>query len=268
MATRKTHLELKTAMRFIRELLAEQSRYTIERWMSAATVVDYKDRRDMATSVDIKLEERIKSGLREEFPDHGLTGEETDAVNENAEYQWLIDPIDGTKWYVAQAHLFSISVALFRNQVPVLGAVQVPSSGQCFHAFHGSGAYLDEVPISGSSVRELRSAIVSVDAPKTDRLADDERAWFERKLIQLTRRAYRVRMLGAGALSGCWVSTGALDAFVDLTGYNKPQDVGAARIIMSEAGIKVEYITAPTGPKRLLAAPTALWEELRGLLDD
>lgn len=268
MATRQTNVDLKMAVSFIRKLLAEQGQYALERWTSAAAIVDYKNQRDMATSVDIEIEERIKSALREAFPGHGLVGEETDAENRSAEYQWLIDPTDGTKWYVAQAHLFSISVALFRENVPVLGVVQVPSSGQCFHAFQGSGAYLDEAPLSGSSITDLGAAIVGVEVPMTDQLVPDEHEWFERKLIQLTRRAYRIRMLGAGALAGCWMATGALDAFIDLTGYSKPQDLGAVRIIMSEAGIRVEFKRLQTGPDRLVSAPTALWSELQSLLDD
>jgi myo-inositol-1(or 4)-monophosphatase len=225
-----------------------------------------KDGRDLVTAVDRNAERAIIDALRAHFPEHGFQGEESAGERTDAPFQWLIDPIDGTKYYAGQAHLFSISIALLHLGEPVLGVVQVPTSGQCFYAAAGHGAFLDGERLSGSRVTRLEHAIVNVDTPHSDRLAADERLWFETRLVELTRRVYRVRSLGAGALASCWLATGALDGFVDLTGYNKPQDVAAGRIIVTECGARAEYVSCPVGPKRLLVAAPGLWEQLRQVL--
>jgi myo-inositol-1(or 4)-monophosphatase len=249
----------------IRDITSVQSDVLLERW-STATRLDNDGRRDFSTEVDVEVEMNIKSFLKERFPNFGFSGEETEDEESDSDYQWLVDPIDGTKYYGAQASLFSISVALLDKGDPVLGVVHDVCAGRCFHAFQGGGAFLDDRPLRGPNVDVLSKAIINVDTPGTDRLSPDERAWFEEKLVELTRQVYRVRALGVGAFAACWVASGAFDAYVDLTGYVKPCDTAAGRIIMQEAGIRLEYLTPPCGPPRLLAAPGKLWEPLVEIL--
>jgi fructose-1,6-bisphosphatase/inositol monophosphatase family enzyme len=125
---------------------------------------------------------------------------------------------------------------------------------------------LNGIKLSGSPVTQLEDAIVNVDTAKSSELVEDERSWFESALLKLTRNTYRVRALGVGALASCRLATGALDAFVDLTGYDKPQDVAAGRVILMKSGNKVDYVEFPVGPPRLVAAPPALWPDLVDLL--
>lgn len=237
----------------------------LNRWPNVGEI-SFKNRRDFATQVDLDIESNIKSALSSQFPDHGLSGEETGGQNPGSEYQWLIDPIDGTKYYAAQSSLFSVSVGLLYRGEPVLGVVYAPTSDQCFYACSGSGAFLDGHRLSGPHVAEVSDVIANVDTPNTHNLSAAEREWFERKLILLTRNFYRIRALGLGSLSACWLATGALDAYIDLTGYVKPQDLAAGRVILKEAGLRLEYLDAGVGPPKLLAAPKAIWEPLKSLL--
>jgi myo-inositol-1(or 4)-monophosphatase len=252
-------------LEMVRAVTRSQAKYVLSQWQNVTSLAK-KDGRDLVTNVDVDVERALKDHLRERFPMHGFWGEESAPERAEAPYQWLIDPIDGTKYYVGHAHLFSISVALLHLGEPILGVVEVPTSRQCFYAASGHGAFLDGVKLSGSEGTLLKQAIVNVDMSGTDRLNRGEREWFEAKLIELTRSAYRVRALGGGALASCWLATGALEGFVDLTGYSKPQDVAAGRIIMKECGAKVEYVSFGVGPRRLLAAPPPLWDQLHALL--
>ncbi len=258
-------LDLATISPTIRELAAEQGRYLLERWSSIGRR-DTKDRRDVVTDVDFEVERRLIEALKTSFPDHGFSGEETGDHGRGAAYQWLIDPIDGTKYFAAQASLFSVSIALVWRGDPILGVVYNAPARQCFHAFRGGGAFLDERPLSGPRVETLKEVIANVDTPNSHDLTDGERRWFESRLVELTRRLYRIRALGLGSLAACWLATGALDAYVDLTGYVKPQDVAAGRVVMREAGLRVEHVDVAHGPSRLVAAPAELFEELRDLL--
>ncbi len=258
-------MDLAELTRSVRTLAAEQGRYLLEHWSSIGGLT-YKDRRDMVTDVDLAVERRLIEELGARFPDHGFQGEETGDHNPEADYQWLIDPIDGTKYYFGLASFFTVSIALTLHGEPILGVVYNAPAGQCFHAFRHGGAFLDGLKLNGPKVKLLNEVIANVDTPETHNLPPEERRWFENKLVELTRRLYRIRALGLGSLSACWLATGALDAYVDLTGYVKPQDTGAGRIVMREAGLRTEYIDVSSGPCRLIAAPPELFDEFREIL--
>ena len=258
-------LALQDAVHFVRSLASDQAETVIRRWSSAVPLT-YKGPRDFATQVDLEVERNLKAALGARFPDHELSGEETEDSGRASDYRWLIDPIDGTKYYRGQSSLFAVSIGLAYRGEPILGVVYSAASRQCFYAWAGGGAFLDGQRIAGSTVEDLSEAIANVDTPGTDRLPAAEREWFEKKLVTLTRRIYRVRALGVGSLAACWLASGALDAYVDLTGRVKPQDVAAGRIIMKEAGMRVEYIQPGCGPERLVAAPPKLWPQLRDVL--
>lgn len=259
------NLDLAAVTRTVRKLAAEQGRYVLSRWPAIGTL-RYKDRRDVVTDVDATVERALIRELRARFPGHGFSGEETGDHDADADHVWLIDPIDGTKYYVGQASLFSVSIALLYRGEPVLGVVHNASSQQCFHAYRGGGAFVGEQRLSGPGVVRLDEVIANVETPETHRLSADERQWFESRLVELGRRLYRLRALGVSALAACWVASGALDAYVDLTGYSEPQDTAAGRVLMAEAGLRAEYLDVGVGPPRLVAAPPDLFEELREIL--
>lgn len=261
----RPEMNLAEVVHVVRDLAAEQGRLAVERWPDA-TPLEHKDRRDFVTEVDLEIERNIKAALRSRFPGHGLAGEETAAENRRSEYQWLIDPIDGTKYYAGRSSLFAVSIGLLFRDEPVLGVVYSAPSAQCFYAFEGGGAFLDGQRLSGSDVDDLSKVIAAVDTPGTHMLSEPERAWFEPKLLELSRRLYRIRALGQGSLAACWLASGAFDAYVDLTGYVKPQDLAAGRVIMKEAGARLEYLEPGAGPRRLLAAPPQVFDQLRRLL--
>ena len=162
-------LDLKATADFLTETVRVQGELALSRWESVGART-YKNRRDFATDVDLELEDNIKSRLRSLFPGHGLSGEESVDENPDSEYQWLIDPIDGTKYYADQSSLFAVSVGLLRQGRPILGAIYAPASKQCFHAYEGGGAYLDGLVLRGPRTRQLSECIINVDSPGTDLL--------------------------------------------------------------------------------------------------
>ena len=258
-------LRLAEVARVVGRLAREQGELALRRWSAAGPRVA-KGHRDFATGVDLEIERNLKAELAARFPDHGLSGEETGDEATGAEYQWLIDPIDGTKYYAAGASLFAVSVGLFHRGEPVLGVVYAAASRQCFHAWRGGGAFLDERRLTGSAATDLSAVIANVDTPEASALSAAGRRWFEDRLLALTRGVYRARALGQGSLAACWLASGAFDAYVDLTGYSRPQDLAAGRVIMAEAAMRVEHLDPGVGPPRLVAAPPRVFEDLRRLL--
>lgn len=249
----------------LQTLLREQGRKTLESWPTAECSVA-KDARDFATHVDLEVESALIDAITRRCPEHGIQGEESPAIHPHAAHQWLIDPIDGTKYFAGRSSLFSISVALLTQGRPVLGLVHAPASGQMFVAVDGCGAWLDGQLLSSRRGRPLGEAIVNVDMPGSDALEPDQRAWMESRWLRLSRHAYRVRSLGAGALAACWQASGAFDAYVDLTGLGNAQDLAAGRVILAESGHRVGFAEGPGALPRLMAAPDQLYLDLAALL--
>ncbi|MDJ0762135.1 MAG: inositol monophosphatase family protein [Myxococcota bacterium] len=260
-------MDLEKTLEFVREELSKQARLAMGRWNAVGSIA-FKNKRDFVTKVDEEIEGNLVSAIQSRFPDHGIWGEESDPTAPGAEYQWLVDPIDGTKWYAARSSMFAISVALLFRKTPVLGVVHEPASDQAFYASKGNGAFVNGDLLTGPAPRHLESVIANVDVPRSHALSDEERHWFEIKLVNITRSIYRVRSLGLGSLSACWLASGALDAYLDITGYVKPQDLAAGRIVMKEAGAKVDYVNPTVGPPRLLAALPPVWEKLASILEE
>ena len=120
---------------------------------------------DIVTEGDLQVHRYVSSRLQELYPGHALLSEEAGAQGQDAEYVWILDPIDGTKYYARGVPLYSISLALERRGETILGVVFNPQSDQMYRAAKGQGATLDNRPIQCSSVTRLEVAMLSVEIP-------------------------------------------------------------------------------------------------------
>jgi histidinol-phosphatase len=113
------------------------------------------------TEADVRCELAIREIIEARFPEHGFYGEETGSHDENAEYLWLVDPIDGTKAFVREYAMFSTQIALMRNGELILGVSSAPVYGELAYAERGRGAYLNGKPLGVSTVSSIESAALS-----------------------------------------------------------------------------------------------------------
>lgn len=226
--------------------------------------VSAKGPADLVTEVDREAERTIASILGGRFPEYGLVGEEGTADQGGRGVQWIIDPLDGTLNFVNGHPIASVSIALERHGVIVLGVVHQPYTNELFVAARGHGAELDGHPIRVSAVDRLADAFVLTGLPYDVR---------ERPAVPLeafgalARRARTVRIFGSAALDLCSVATGRADACIE-TGL-KPWDVAAGRLIVELAGGRFEeVVTEPdgAGPCWTLATNGRLHEEVRRLI--
>ena len=123
--------------------------------------VEIKEDQTPVTVADRKAEEVIRNTLLEAFPDHGFFGEESGREQEDAEYLWLVDPIDGTKSFVGGYGMWSTQIALMHRGELVLGVSSAPAAGELAWAARGAGAFLDGEPIAVSDRTVLEQASVS-----------------------------------------------------------------------------------------------------------
>lgn len=148
---------LSTALR-----AAQAAQQIIEKYYSGNFEVQLKADQSPVTIADIETEKVIKDILLTAFPDHGFYGEETGKVNAEAEYNWLIDPIDGTKSFVRRYPFFSTQIALMQGDELILGVSNAPEFDELAYAEKGFGAYLNHQPIQASGYIELTKSALSL----------------------------------------------------------------------------------------------------------
>ena len=113
------------------------------------------------TQADVECEHAIRDRILEHFPDHGFFGEETGKSQQDADYLWLVDPIDGTKAFVRQYPFFSTQIALMHNGEIILGVSSGTMLGELAWAEKGGGAWLNDKPLKVSDIADPDRAAVS-----------------------------------------------------------------------------------------------------------
>ncbi len=187
-----------------------------------------KDDKSFVTKADTEAEELIVSLIRERFPDHGILGEEGSEVNPEAEYQWVIDPIDGTRNFTNGIPLFAVSIAVLYRGEPVIGVVYNPATGSLYAAEKGKGATFNGSPMR-VSVQEAKKGLVTFGPGQGD-AKEKLRTFFQNGESYFRS----VRYLGCTALELAYVARGGTEGFVCIG--LKPWDYAAGRLLILEAG--------------------------------
>lgn len=177
---------LSTALRAARA--AEE---VIRRYYQGQFEIELKADQSPVTVADVEAETIIKGIILEAFPDHGFFGEETGKENPDAEFTWLIDPIDGTKSFVRGYPFFSTQIALMQGDELVLGVSNAPLFDELAYAEKGKGAFINDVRVKVSELSEFSQVTLSLGNIST--LAAGPR-WA--KLGELVGRVNRVRGYG------------------------------------------------------------------------
>ena len=188
---------------------------------------------DLVTDTDREAEALIVERLTDAFPDHGVVAEEESAVQLDARFRWVIDPIDGTTNFAHGIPFFSVSIALEDEGTPVLGVLYDPMHGEMFTSEKGQGAYLNGRPMRVSAVEKLQRAVFATGFPHTPDLRQVNLRNFER-FVPITQG---LRRFGSAALALAYVAAGRLDGYWDLD-LNR-WDLAAGVLLVSEAGGRI-----------------------------
>lgn len=114
---------------FINEL-ADMSGAYIAKHFGERIKVDFKKDNSPVTAIDKNTEAMLREAISKKFPGHGIIGEEYGICNDEAEFVWVLDPIDGTKSFISGVPLFGTLIGLMRNRAPILGVIDQPVLGQ------------------------------------------------------------------------------------------------------------------------------------------
>ncbi len=213
------------------------------------------------TQADVECEAAIRELILGRFPDHGIYGEEMGRTRGDAEYLWLVDPIDGTKGFVRQYPFFSTQIALMHNGEIVLGVSSAPMMKELAWAEKGIGAYLHGERLAVSSIDDPQRAAVSTGNLKS--LAKSA-GWD--KLGEIVALADRIRgygdfyhyhLLAAGKIEA------VIESDVNIL------DIAALSVLVTEAGgVFTDLNGNPPGigTRSVLAAAPALHAHYLGML--
>jgi histidinol-phosphatase len=133
----------------------------ILRYYHGQVEVETKDDQTPVTIADKEAEQCIRDILQRAFPDHGIYGEEYGAEREDADYLWLIDPIDGTKSFIQGYGMFSTQIALMHRGRIIVGVSSAPAMAELAWAAEGAGAWLDGQRLSVSRTADAAGASIS-----------------------------------------------------------------------------------------------------------
>ena len=212
----------RTAGNLIARNLGRQDQFTVEE----------KHVDDLVTTIDKECEQTITSILLKSYRDHAILGEENGLIgNPDAEYCWVIDPIDGTTNFVLGVPHCAVSIGLRYRGRPEVAVVFDPMLNEMFTAARGEGASLNGRRIRVSKRPTLAGAVIHTAPPARYREKMDAFMPVMRRLIDHTAD---IRRTGCASLDMAYVACGRCDGYLELG--LKPWDYAAGELLVREAG--------------------------------
>lgn len=184
-----------------------------------------KDFADIVTRADKLAETMIVDHIKQMYPDHRVRGEEGTDIKSDSEYEWIIDPIDGTTNFASGMDLFGISIGLYEKGEGRLGIMYFPALNKLTYAAKGEGARVnDKQVIIQKTDKQLKQSLIAAGFARGT----------ENMFLPLRANCMNVLAGGSFTAEALWLIEGKIDACLH-TGAT-PYDLAAARIIVEEAG--------------------------------
>ena len=192
--------------------------------------ITFKGRADIVTDIDIAAEKAVLEILTGEFPGFGILAEESQPVEGESPYKWVVDPLDGTRNYAHGVPHFCSIVALAKDNEMVAGVIYDPVREEMFSAALGQGAFLNGEPITVSETTELSRCLLSFDLGYVD-----EKAGLALDMVRsLWPGMYSIRMMGTAGLGLAYAASGRVDLFFHHS--LSPWDLATGLLLIREAG--------------------------------
>jgi myo-inositol-1(or 4)-monophosphatase len=213
--------------------LATVSGETILPFFRTALSVEDKGRHgsfDPVTAADRAAETAMRTLIRRTFPNHGIIGEEYGPERPDAEYIWMLDPIDGTKSFISGMPAWGTLIALLRSGEPVFGMMNQPFTRECFSGDGAKAHYRGPAGARDLRVRpctELADAVLFTTSPLLMNAGD-------REIFGRVEQAVRLSRYGGDCYAYCMLAAGHVDLVIETE--LKPYDVVPLVPIITGAG--------------------------------
>ena len=229
------------------------------------TTVTMKPDHSPVTNSDLDSEKLITSLIHKNFPDHSIISEEAGPELKDSEYTWIVDPLDGTRNYSVKIPFFCVSIALIKDQQPILGVIYYPVQKELFTAELGKGSYLNQQPIKINKDIEFETAFITI-ANARDKISRERAGKFYLALKPIN---YAVRQVGSVALELCYVGAGRFGATV-MVACNSWDIMAGALIVKEAGGIVTDFNGKPFDKDSIdiLASSPTIYQNLLKLVNE
>ena len=199
-----------------------------------ADAIEFKGLNDLVSYVDKTAEAKLVRNLSKLIPEAGFTTEEDTVNTQGKTYNWIIDPLDGTTNFIHGVPTYSISLALYEEDKPVIGIVYEINRAEMFHTHKGGAAYLNNKEIRVSQRNTLADSLLATGFPYYQ---FEKQAQYMQLLAELMRKTHGLRRIGSAAVDLAYVACGRFDAFFE---YNlNSYDVAGGAYLVQQAGGKI-----------------------------
>lgn len=196
-----------------------------------AKSIEYKGLNDMVSYVDKTAEKQLVKNLAKLLPEAGFITEEDTENIEGKAFTWIIDPLDGTTNFIHGIPTYSVSIALYEGDEPVLGVVYEINRGEMFYAYKGGAAYLNNREIRVSKSSNLSQSLLATGFPYYQ---FDKQPEYIKLFTEIMQKCHGLRRIGSAAVDLAYVACGRFDAYFE---YNlNAYDIAAGAFIVQQAG--------------------------------
>jgi inositol-phosphate phosphatase/L-galactose 1-phosphate phosphatase/histidinol-phosphatase len=242
------------------EFLADEARKITRLYFRSKFLTETKPDQTPVTEADKKIEETLRKLVAINFSTHGFIGEEFENSEAVTEYTWVVDPIDGTKSFLAGRPLFGTLIALCRNGVPVLGIIDQAILNERYMGVNGI-AKLNNTQISASSTQTLAEAVFATTNPFLFSAGN------KGKIEDVANQSKAV-VYGGDCYNYAGLASGSIDVVIE-SGL-KPYDFCAlAPIITAAGGVITDFggkaLTLESNGNVIAASSKALHEQILAL---
>ena len=237
------------SLRQAAERVARSAGQSLRQAKHTVLQVDAAEQHDIKLELDRRIQEQIRQEILQTYPKHGFLGEEGGEMARAGQYEWVVDPIDGTVNLFYGIPHYAVSVACRLDGRTLAGAIYDPNREELFSTHAGGGSACNGLPIHVAKRVELSEAILALGFSKGKATI--------RKCLELYQhygdRVRKLRAMGSAALDLAYVASGRLDAYIE-QGVSI-WDVAAGALLVEEAGGQVRISPGePAGKIHLVAS--------------
>ncbi len=208
-----------------------------ERKNFKSSLIEKKGHNDLVSYVDKKAEEMIVAELKNIFPEAGFITEEKTSEIKGAQFNWIIDPLDGTTNFIHGVPCFCISIALMNQTELVIGVVHELNLDECFYGWQNGGAYMNGNRIYVSETKTLSESLLATGFP----YHNYERMKPYMEIFDYCmHHTHGLRRLGSAAADLAYVACGRFEGFYEY-GLNSWDVAGGALIVKEAGGIITDF---------------------------
>lgn len=232
---RETNEEPSTLLQYAVEWAMEAGKLQLQHFRSQRLAMTTKlNKSDVVTEVDKACESMLIDHVKQTYPHHSILAEETGSHSiEGAEWEWIIDPLDGTNNYSQGLPVFAVSIGIRQHGITQVGVVYVPLLDDLFTAVRGQGAVWNGKSIHVSRKADLAECVLGTGFPYDKNTVGPANNNLN-NVCNLLPQLRGLRRMGAAAYDLCCVAAGLLDGYWEMN--LKPWDACAGELIVEEAG--------------------------------